>query len=230
MLTHSQTMGAQSPYTFHYTYNLAGGLEKFTFPSGRKVTSCYDAASRLNKVRNGESDSPPPYASVTQFWPHGAVQTMTLGNNVVENSSYNNRLQPTSMSAGNLLSLAYDYGTAPNLNNGSVLSQTITWNGLSPITQYYQYDAVNRVKLASENPTNASNLVCPDAGSSWCQQFSNDAFGNRLIAQRSNVGSAPPLEPTAYDSNTNRITQMFGGSDIRYDFAGNLTKDGLNET
>ena len=94
----------------------------------------------------------------------------------------------------------------------------------------YQYDAANRVKLAAENPSSASNPVCPDAGSSWCQQFSNDAFGNRLITQRSNVGSAPPPEPTVYDSNTNRITQMFGGSDIRYDFAGNLTKDGLNET
>ena len=107
---------------------------------------------------------------------------MMLGNGIVETTTFNTRLQPTQIQAGTL-SVVYNYGSSNN--NGNLLQQTITWSGLSAINQYYQYDGFNRLKLASERPTNSSNLICPDAGSSWCQQYGYDAFANRSISAQS---------------------------------------------
>ena len=53
----SQTTNGAS-YGFSYTYNRAGGLEVETYPSGRKVTTCYYAAGRIKGV-SGTGASPP---------------------------------------------------------------------------------------------------------------------------------------------------------------------------
>ena len=123
------------------------------------------------------------------------------------------------------MTLGFDYagGTASH-NNGNLLSQTLTApktaGGLATLTQYYQYDGANRLTLVSENPSNPLNPVCQDTSSQWCEKFTYDIFGNRLISTRSNFGPAL-TEPSAYYAANNRIV----GSTWVYDARGNITGD-----
>jgi hypothetical protein len=79
-------------YAFAYSYNQAGGLEVMTYPSGRAVNYCSDAAGRVKEVTG--------YATGIQYAPHGAVSEMTLGNGVVETTTWEpKRMQATAISA-----------------------------------------------------------------------------------------------------------------------------------
>lgn len=84
--------------------------------------------------------TPASYASAVTYWPHGAVNTLALGNGLTETTTYNSRLQAQQIQAGSLLALSYSYGTA---NNGSVQSQTIT-RGSSAWTDGWRADRVCR--------------------------------------------------------------------------------------
>ena len=74
-------------------------------------------------------------------------------------------------------------------------------------------------QVAEYSPSSASP-ACPDAGSQWCETFSYDIFGNRLIPYRTGF-AASPAEPQGYDATSNRIT----GTGWQYDARGNITAD-----
>jgi hypothetical protein len=62
------------------------------------------------------------YAKVTDFWPHGVAKELTLGNGLVESTTFNNRLQPVQISAGLLMSLSYGYtSTQQTVNDGNIV-------------------------------------------------------------------------------------------------------------
>jgi hypothetical protein len=77
------------------------------------------------------------YATSVTYWPHGAVKQLTLGNQVVETTSYSNRLQADSIQAvegtNELWKLQNFYcgveGAWCGSNNGNVVSQKLTVNG-----------------------------------------------------------------------------------------------------
>src|SRR5215472_5156657 len=77
-------------YPFGYVYAPAG-LTQETFPSGRAVSYGYDQGGRLKSASG--------YVSGVTYFPHHALKTLTLGNNLAETWDYNDRLQPTSMQA-----------------------------------------------------------------------------------------------------------------------------------
>ncbi len=137
--------------TFAYTYNRDGSLATQTYPSSELVVAYqYDAAGRpkaAGKTTVGATD----YASAIAYAPHGAVSSLTLGNGLVETTGFNNRLQPTSIQAGSLMTLTFGYGTTSN--NGNVLSQTINRPGILNVTQTYGYDGVNRLQSITEGPS-----------------------------------------------------------------------------
>jgi hypothetical protein len=126
-----------------------------TYPSGRVVTTGYDNGGRPNSVAN--------YVTNVTYHAHGAPDQTTLANTLVETAVYNNRLQPTQITAGSLLNLSFSYGTGNN--NGNVLSQTIAGLG---VTQTYTYDFVNRISSASET----------GAGTPWSQSYSYTTDGS----------------------------------------------------
>ncbi len=120
---------------------------------------------------------------------------MQLGNGRWESTTFNSRLQPTQITLGatpgttHLLDLDYEYGvlntgtgqTDTTRNNGNVSKQTIkvASAGSTPgfeATQYYAYDSLNRIAIATEN-------ILPNGSgtsqSSWRQHFSYDRYGNR---------------------------------------------------
>jgi RHS repeat-associated protein len=238
-----QTPNGQSAYQFSYTYNPAGGLTSITYPSNRTVSYLYDAAGRASAVKNGAANSTDNYATIGSYWPHGAVNQMTLGNTQTETSVYNDRLQPASLTvSGNLLALNYYYCTnlaaSCTTNNGNLMSEVIgaaKYSGFS-VTQNFTYDGVNRLLEAKETGPGG-----------WTQTQGYDQWGNRWLA--SYVGLPPPStsvpDATAFpgtNGNNNRMSssgvaydtaanlQLFNTADLRYDAENRLVKATKNST
>ena len=103
--------GQTSLFTYNfpsYKYNLAGDLLSETYPSGRTVTTSYDAANRpvtlsgtLGSAATSYIGDPTVTSYTTDFtkWifysPHGAPWAFVRGNGLTHAESYNGRLQLT---------------------------------------------------------------------------------------------------------------------------------------
>jgi YD repeat-containing protein len=67
----SNQVTAGQTYSFSYGYNLAGALLSETYPSGRVVTTGYDAASRATSVSGQAGPTTTNYITQAAYWPHG---------------------------------------------------------------------------------------------------------------------------------------------------------------
>ena len=122
---------------------------------------------------------------------------------IVTANSYNQRLQPNTLSAATtgsgsqtVLSLSYDFhlGVNDNGNPSAVASgqakyYAILNNRDATRSASYSYDPLNRVATAE---TSQSAL--------WGQSFGYDAWGN-LLSQTVTQGTAPPLNVTVNGKN-----------------------------
>ncbi|MGH9971216.1 MAG: RHS repeat-associated core domain-containing protein, partial [Pyrinomonadaceae bacterium] len=211
-------------YGFSYGYDLASEMTTETYPSLRQITTAYDTAGRVSTI-NGQKTGEPnkTYASQFSYSPHGATASITLGNDLVERTDFNSRLQPTFIKLGttstptSLLQLGYEYtSTCQTGNNGNVLKQTITALGLS-LTQNYCYDALNRIASASEN-----------SGANWTQTYGYDRWGNRWVSASTGytLSSLTPTSSGAFNTTNNRLVM----GPTHYDLAGNLDVDAQSRT
>lgn len=213
---------------FLYTYNSDGSVKSTVYPSGRVVSNDYDQAGRVSAASGVLGAVSTGYTGSYVYAAHGGVQRMKLGSALWEETTFNNRLQPLQMRLGTTAggserwSLTNNYGSTAN--NGNVTQQTLQIPGLAAIAQHYRYDELNRLLRAVENPVNAAAPVCPDAGSSWCQEFGYDVFGNRKVAASTNVGVS--ANPQTVFSRKNRN----GDAGWLYDGRGNVTKNPLGDT
>jgi RHS repeat-associated protein len=237
----SQTLGTGTPFNFGYTYDLSGALASTQYPTGRTVANTFDAAGRVCKVDSATGSSCTTngqYAWNVSYAPQGAVSGLTLKNGLAETWSFNSRQQPTGLQASvgstSLLNLTWGYGSNTATDNGNVLSQSITPGSYTTINQVYQYDAVNRLTLAVENPPNPSSPSCVNNSSgTWCENYTyNDQFGNRL---ETNYNLGGPAAPSSFDANNRNApnTSCQQGDPLsgwRYDCVGNLTRDSSNAT
>ena len=224
-----------------YTYNLSGALIEETYPSGRVVKNTLDADGDLSQVQSKKAnDTFRNYANSFNYTAAGAVSSMRLGNGRWENMQFNSRLQPTQIGLGtsatnqSLLKLDYEYGelnlgtgqVIAGTNNGNIAKQTITVQNVGSnqgfsATQYYAYDSLNRIKIASENLT-------PNGGTmynSWKQTFTYDRYGNRRFDQANTTFptfSNPNITNPQIDTANNRFTS---GQGYTYDLNGNLLTD-----
>ncbi len=205
----SQTTGGVL-YRMFFGYNRASGLTSVTYPSNRLASSTYDTAGRLSAVTG--------YASGMLYTAHNALRQVTLGSGLLQTTTFNDRLQPTGIVLDRpspferLLSLSYSYTP-----NGNVTNHTLIAPGLSVRSQDFTYDAFNRLKIAVENRQSAS-VQCPDpVGSTWCEKYGYDQYGNRWVDQHTGLVQLliTPTAASNFDSFTNRIV---GNT---YDFAGN---------
>ncbi len=215
----SQTTDGQS-YAMGYEYDLAGNMTAQTYPSGRTVMTGMDGAGRLSLVTGEKAgEGQHTYATSFGYEAGGAVGSMKLGNQLWEHTHYNSRLQPTEIKLGtspiasaeaDRLKLQYGYGTS--VNNGNVLSQTITVPTINSVTGFsathlYSYDSLNRLTSMAE------------AGA-ISQSYDYDQYGNRAIT--AGYVADPALTPqsvASYNPQTNRINAR------AYDSTGNITRD-----
>ncbi len=166
------------------------------------------------------------------YAPHGALQQMLLGSNKLEQSCYNNRLQPAGMrlsgnasattncaDSSDLLNLAFGYG-ASNTNNGNVMSQTMTMpkqaGGSMQLSQAYTYDGVNRIGTVGETVTAGGS-----GGGAWSFGYGYDRFGNMWVSGNTGLTLhvTTPTQQSQFNAATNRLT----GTGVSYDAGGNLT-------
>jgi YD repeat-containing protein len=220
-----QTTGGVTYPQITYEYSLADQLTAMTYPSGRRVAYALDGAGRVSSVIGIAGGASTNYATGLQYGPHGGLTTMSLGSGVAESYRWNDRLQLTRMTAGSLLDLGFSYCDNGNANcpgnNGTMRLQTITLPGVSPVTQYFRYDAVNRLLGAAENQ---SANDC-SSGGVWCQQYLYDLAGNRTTGARyGDVHSQ--WEVAGFRSATNRIN----APNWAYDATGNIVKTAFNAT
>lgn len=217
-------------YSTEYGYNLMGGLVTQKYPSGKVVTTEYDAAGRIAGVKNQATGNyyagaaPADASNRMKYAVHGGVEAMRLGNNLWEHTTFNSRLQPEQIGLGtastnsNVLKLDYGYGTTNN--SGNVQSQTITLPGLT-LAQTYSYDALNRLETAAETNATAPCLNQDGVATScWKQKFAYDVFGNRRFNTSETTPNVLGENPTISEVN-NRIVQ----AGYEYDAAGNLLCD-----
>jgi RHS repeat-associated protein len=225
-----------------FAYNLASGMTSITYPSGRTVTQTFDTAGRVAGI--------PGYASPISYEAHGGITSLTLGNQLIENWTYNpERMQPEMIQLGSssnpvsvvALETSYcdaNFDVIPSSrvtctnNNGNVKMDRITV-GSTAWARRYQYDPANRLTQANEYSGVSGSLApaspaCPDVdvNSVWCQQYGyHDNFGNRLITARSGLTPAGN-EPQSFDPATNRVTGQYW----QYDETGNVIEDGAQMT
>jgi RHS repeat-associated protein len=222
----TQTPTTLQTYSFTYSYDLAGEMLTEGYPSGRTISMSYDVAGRLSNLggtKTGEAAK--TYAQQFNYWAHGAVKSITLGNSLVEKTGINNRLQLTQVQLGTIanassvleLNSIYDNDN-PNThdNNGNLRKQQIKAPGMD-VTQTYTYDAVSRLQTAKEEQTVGGATI-------WQQQYGYDRYGNRWYIP-GNYLPDPTLTPQSqsdYDATTNHLVR---GNSAYADGAGNLTHD-----
>ncbi len=230
----TQTMGASGPsYTFGYKYSLTDTLNSMTYPSGRQVDYQLDSADRVTTVQNvtGGGD----YASSIGYTPNSDLSGMTLGNGVTQNFTWNDRLQPTGMTAtgggatllglgffpcsGGATSCATNAGAGTG-NNGNLLSQTITMpvpgqpqNPLN-LTQSYTYDHLNRITGAQET----------GGGANWSQAYGYDVLGNRWVSSNTGLPNLPLETPVASSWYSTTLPNRYAA--WTYDNTGNVLQMG----
>jgi len=219
---------AGTPYTFAYSYYPIG-LNTVKYPSNRQIAYTYDIAGRIASVGGAKT-----YASGLTYASFGGLQSLQYGNNLYEQTCYNNRLQPTAIwvrnansndcaspNSSDLLNLQLGYPASPH-NNGNLTSQNIYASSSTPYSQSYTYgDGLNRLSSATET-------------SGWTQTYVYDAFGNRAVLAGAgqyipNPGQTPQTTSTStvpYNTTTNN-NQWTAAT---YDSSGNgnMTNDGLN--
>ena len=225
---HRQTIDTQA-YNLEYGYNLAGQLTSEKYPSGKILTSSYDANGRMS----GVADASRTYLSGLQYLGKGnSLSQMSLGNGTEENYTLNDRFQMIGqeLKKGSDVLQKYDYGygqinettgvldTAKNNGQLSLIESYIGTGKQS--TQKFLYDHVGRLKESAEYRGDNGNLT-------YKQKFDFDRFGNlyRKAATNSTTGQQNPLaftpiEETDISKSTNRFT-----TNTTYDDEGQVTTD-----
>ena len=161
------------------------------------ITYAFDSSGRVQTVINGISSSTQSYASSILYAPHGATKQLTYGGTggILEGVTFNSRLQPTSIgethNSAAVLTLGYTYGTTDN--NGNVRTHTVTSDATR--TQTFGYDALNRLKTASES-------------SGWSQTYVYDRYGNRAVLAGSWIPYANGT-PTVADQLDTTVAAQF---------------------
>jgi RHS repeat-associated protein len=224
-------------YRFAYTYNFQDQLTSMVYPApgNRQIAYSRNALGQISGVNDATVTL--TLASGISYWPHGAARQLTLGNGVVENWTYNSRLQPTQllvMQAGVSRLLQLDNRYCPTIaacttNNGSLRAQVIfapLTQPVSPtatdlnVTQAFTYDAADRLLSVSETVTG-------EATPRWSVTHGYDQWGNRWIAGSTNMGFhfSTPMASDYYSTATNRLARTQSGVAFptdAYDSVGNL--------
>jgi RHS repeat-associated protein len=227
-VTNSRQQTGTSIWGFYYTYDEAGNLKSETYPSGRCLRLDHDAAGRVASLRVGtDYRVGTPYEPI-QYAPHGPVLNMRLGNGLLEQRRYDDRLQLTQIGLGQWVSslgtlypadcpwllITNTYVGPLGEKNGNLYHQDIAI-GQNTIYQSFDYDKLNRLDWAEEVPYRGATSKY------WFQDYSYDQNGNMTFLQDFwhdpywNRSDGLPLPP--FDSSSNRFINT------AYDDAGNIT-------
>lgn len=196
--------------TTGYVYNVDGSLNELTYPSGTILNYAYDQAQRPIYVADLINSI--TYANNATFAPPGLMTGFTAGatanfTGITPATTYNNRLQPTGISAATptstIFSLSYAYGTTGK-NNGNLSAITNKLDGTRTVN--FNYDSLNRIINALT--------------ANWGEAYTSDAWGN-MTAINSYQGKAGETLNCGPANGQNQLNTCY-----TYDSAGNLVLNG----
>ncbi len=209
------------------SYDKAGNMTDFTYPDGHHIQQAFNSSGQSTAIKYADWTGTTvnyPYVSNITYSPLGGMSSITLGNGVVENVSYNNRSQPCEIAASypvtpgsSTMAFAYDkqyYFSsgggggvcgAVTGNNGNVWSIDDALNSTAK-KQSFSFDSLNRLT----GGTRADNQ--------FNYTYNMDSFGN--MQQQNNNTSNPTI---TFPGTSNQLQVALGYS---YDAAGNLTDTG----
>jgi len=213
-------------YLISYAYNLASQITSITYPSTtRVVVQNYDAIGRVCAI--GASGSTcttgTRYLNSPTYNAAGEALSVTFGNNVLGNFTYNDHLQLSTLryfkNSTEILNLAYDYTSGVSGNNGQIQKMHYyTTPGAEDLTksENFTYDQQGRLSAAQTGVVNSTS-----GAKTWSLQWTYDRFGNRLTqSMLAGDPTLPVSQPNfTVDAATNRIVGYC------YDLAGNLQDD-----
>ncbi len=190
----TRVIGGQT-YVTQYQYDLADHLMQVTYPTGRLVTYQRDAQGRVAAVttQTTASHAPTPLATNITYEPFGPITSLTYGNGLGLDLSYDQDSRLTAIHTANggtvIQDLDYTYDAA---NNITAITDTLT----SARTQTFGYDLVHRL-------TSATGLY-------GTMGYTYDAVGNRVT--RTQGGSTETL---AYAAGSNQLLSVADGTTTR---------------
>ncbi|HEV2416458.1 MAG TPA: RHS repeat-associated core domain-containing protein [Terriglobia bacterium] len=203
--------------TTDYGYNLDGSLNSIGYPSGRVVTYSRNGAAQITGVNFASFAGTPVnynYLTSAQYAPSGEPASVTLGNGLTENWSYNNRLQPATLTLSSsvltAMNLAYSFVDANGHNDGSMA--TITDNLNNGRTQSFTYDSLNRILTAKTQGTDPS----------YCYGYS---YG---YDQWANLTGVTDTQCTGYGLSVGTDGNNHLTGNYTYNAAGDMTYDNVN--
>src|ERR1044071_429949 len=212
-------------YLISYAYNLASQITSITYPSNHTAVQNYDAIGRVCAI--GASGSTwttgTRYLYSPTYNAAGEALSVTFGNNVQGNFTYNDHLQLSTLryfkNSTEILNLAYDYTSGVSGNNGQIQKvHYYTTPGVEDQTksEQFTYDGLGRLSAAQTLTVNSTS-----GAKTWSLQWTYDRFGNRLTqSMLAGDPTLPVSQPNfTIDAATNRIVGYC------YDLAGNMVDD-----
>ncbi|MCG8673138.1 MAG: DUF6531 domain-containing protein [Pseudomonadales bacterium] len=201
--------------TVKYVYNLANKLTQITYPSDRIVNyERNDALGRTTRVTTQKTanDTEVVLASNLNYLPFGPTSSVTLGNNLIQQTPYDLDYRLDKILTGSVFDLNIDYD---RFNNVNALTNSIRPSR----SQTFVYDDLHRLQDAYGSYTNGIDHI----------HYEFDLLGNRQLV-RSSANSTTVYEDTyAYYPDTHRLSGITRttSSDTQsrsfgYDNAGNL--------
>jgi len=223
---------AQTVLTVNYTYNKDGSLKTLTYPSGDVVTYTVSGAGRVTQVTDSANNN---FVTSATYAPAGLLTGMTNGTDLVTSNIYNDRLQPSLLSAGisgqsPFLSLCYDFHLHLAINNSSCNLPAYTTGNNGHVFQVlnnvdstrsaaYTYDPLNRIAQASTITTTGQNC--------WSEVYTFDSWGN--MTNRGGLSGMGGCNTEGLSATATTLNQLTGIG-LHYDAAGNVTTDNLANT
>jgi RHS repeat-associated protein len=173
-----RSVGAQGVnHYIDYTFNLDGSLGVLQTPPMKTLNYTYSRAGRSTQLV--DSTDSINFALNATYAPPGELTAVTLGSGTGFNgftvaNAYNNRLQPTLLSATNsttgstVFSDSFDFhlGAGDNGNVYKVVNNRDTTHGRD---QNFTYDSLNRILSGQSSGT---------GGTSWGDTYVIDPWGN----------------------------------------------------
>ncbi|UCH46021.1 MAG: RHS repeat protein, partial [Nitrospiraceae bacterium] len=192
-------------YRTAYEYDAKGNLTRMIYPGGRNITYTYNRGDNALSIASTFYGATHSLSNNITYLPFGGVTSMTHGNGVTTDMTYDTRYTMSGLTVGGLKQLAY---TRDNKGNITDVTDSLTPGD----TQFYTYDPVYGLTAAS--------------GPWGALTYAYDAVGNRTD-ETTDTGSTA----FNYRTGTDHLLSATGDKmmTFAYDSAGNVTSENTTQ-
>ncbi|WP_229188154.1 RHS repeat-associated core domain-containing protein [Bradyrhizobium oropedii] len=186
-------------YNVAYAYDLDGNVMQITYPSGRIVNFSRDTTGRVTAVTTG-GGTPATLASGVGYLPFGPLRTLTYGNGLILNRTFNQDYNLTALKVAqgttSVVDYGYGYGNGDFSITGIADNVGAVSGGVAAATETLSY------------PASSNLLGTVTSGATTLRSFAYDGAGNVITDTR---GSA--VYQYRYN-NRGRLDQLTAGSTV----------------